>query len=255
MGIGKRIKEARLNRGLTQEELSRLLGVTKGAIANYENETSHPKEPIMYKLIEVLNVDANYLFQDAVNIPKKVNDVTFAEYEHIKKYRDLDDYGKRLVDTVIDQEAERSKTQKQKETSLRAAAMRPETTLYSVPYAYDLPASAGTGEYAMDIAHFKNVGLSEEPPRKADFLIRVAGDSMEPKFSDGDKVFVQRMDAIEAGEIGLFYFDGDVYIKKLGQNELISLNAAYPPIPVKEFASFRCFGKVLGKCTCEITEI
>ena len=170
-------------------------------------------------------------------------DISVHERHLLKKYRELDEHGKDLVDTILDKEA------------VRSIAMRPETPLYSVPYAYDLPASAGTGEYAMDIAHFKNVGLSEEPPRKADFLIRVAGDSMEPKFSDGDKVFVQRMDAIEAGEIGLFYFDGDVYIKKLGQNELISLNSAYPPIAVKEFASFRCFGKVLGKCTCEITEI
>ena len=107
MGIGKRIKEARLNLGLTQEELSRLLGITKGAVANYENETSHPKEPIMYKLIEVLKVDANYLFQDAVNIPKKVNDVTFSEYDHIKKYRSLDDHGKHMIDTVLDLECAR----------------------------------------------------------------------------------------------------------------------------------------------------
>ncbi len=107
MGIGKRIKEARLNLGLTQEELSRLLGITKGAVANYENETSHPKEPIMYKLIEVLKVDANYLFQDAVNIPKKVNDVTFSEYDHIKKYRSLDDHGKNMIDTVLEMECAR----------------------------------------------------------------------------------------------------------------------------------------------------
>ena len=46
MGIGKRIKEARNALNMTQEELAKKLGVTKGAIANYENETSHPKEPI-----------------------------------------------------------------------------------------------------------------------------------------------------------------------------------------------------------------
>lgn len=108
MGIGKRIKEARLNLGLTQEELSRLLGVTKGAVANYENETSHPKEPIMYKLIDVLKVDANYLFQDVVNIPKKMNNVTFSEFEHIKKYRLLDEHGKDMVNTVLEKELERN---------------------------------------------------------------------------------------------------------------------------------------------------
>ena len=104
MGIGKRIKEARNALNMTQEELAKLLGVTKGAVANYENETSHPKEPIMYKMFDALSVDANYLFQDVVNIPKKVNDVTFSEFELIKKYRELDTHGKELIDIILDKE-------------------------------------------------------------------------------------------------------------------------------------------------------
>lgn len=111
MGIGKRIKEAREQIGLTQSELGELVGVTGSAITNYEKETSHPKEPVMYKLLEVLNVDANYLFQDVVNIPKKVNDVTFSEYEHIKKYRDLDDHGKEMVDFVLNKESNRCESE------------------------------------------------------------------------------------------------------------------------------------------------
>lgn len=68
MGIGKRLKEARLSRKLTQEELAAIVGVTKGAIANYENETSHPKEPVMYALMNALRVEPNFLFQDCVSI-------------------------------------------------------------------------------------------------------------------------------------------------------------------------------------------
>lgn len=71
MGIGKRIKEARLKRGLTQEELAKLVGVTKGAIANYETETSHPKEPVMYALFKALDVEPNFLFQDCIDSIKK----------------------------------------------------------------------------------------------------------------------------------------------------------------------------------------
>lgn len=37
MDIGKLIKEARLAKGLTQEELGKLVGVQKSAIAKYEN--------------------------------------------------------------------------------------------------------------------------------------------------------------------------------------------------------------------------
>ena len=59
MGIGKRIKEARERAGLTQEELGALVGVTGSAITNYEKGTSHPKEPVLYALINALHVDAN----------------------------------------------------------------------------------------------------------------------------------------------------------------------------------------------------
>ena len=106
MGIGKRIKEARENLGLTQSELGDLVGVTGSAITNYEKETSHPKEAVMYKLFECLHVDANYLFQDVVKVPPKTNDVTFSEYEHIKKYRSLDKSGQDHVDTVLTWEVE-----------------------------------------------------------------------------------------------------------------------------------------------------
>lgn len=111
MGIGNRIKEARIHLGYTQEELAKLLGVTKGAVANYEIGTSHPKEPIMYKLFDALKVDANYLFQDEMgsNDPMKVS---YNEMEHIKKYRDLDPHGKEMVDFTLLKEWERSVTEK-----------------------------------------------------------------------------------------------------------------------------------------------
>lgn len=107
MGIGKRIKEARENLGLTQSELAGLVGVTGSAITNYEKETSHPKESVMYKLFEALKVDANYLFQDVADISDSTNTVTISELNHIKKYRQLDNYGKRIIDLLLDEEYRR----------------------------------------------------------------------------------------------------------------------------------------------------
>ena len=37
MEIGKKIKEARITKGLTQEELGKMVGLQKSAIAKYEN--------------------------------------------------------------------------------------------------------------------------------------------------------------------------------------------------------------------------
>lgn len=114
MGIGYRIKEAREQLGLTQTELGQKVGVTGSAITNYEKETSHPKEQIIYRLMETLGVDANYLFQDCMRIPPKNNDINLSEYEHIKKYRDLDKHGKEMVDFTLEKEYERSVAEKGK---------------------------------------------------------------------------------------------------------------------------------------------
>lgn len=110
MGIGYRIKEAREQLRLTQTELGKKVGVTGSAITNYEKETSHPKEQVIYKLMEVLGVDANYLFQDCIHTSKQ-NDISLSEYEIIKKYRNLDDYGKKMVDFTLQNEWERSTRQ------------------------------------------------------------------------------------------------------------------------------------------------
>ena len=67
MSIGQRLKEARLARRMTQEDLARAVGVTKGAIGNYETEVSSPKESILIKLMEVLHIDANFLYQDFIH--------------------------------------------------------------------------------------------------------------------------------------------------------------------------------------------
>lgn len=106
MGIGKKIKEARNAQGMTQEELAQRLGVTKGAVANYENETSHPKESVMYKMFEALDVDANYLFQDVVK-NRFSNYVASDEVKILQKYRSLDGHGKRVVLFLLEEEYRR----------------------------------------------------------------------------------------------------------------------------------------------------
>ena len=109
MSVGSRIKELRENKGLSRNVLANLLGVTVGAISNYENEVSSPKEPILFKIMDVLNCDANYLFQDAFDMPTMKNSVSVDEYEIVKKYRDLDDHGREMVDFTLNKEYERSK--------------------------------------------------------------------------------------------------------------------------------------------------
>ena len=236
MGIGKRIKEARERLGMTQNELADLIGVTGSAITNYEKETSHPKEPIMYKLFDALQVDANYLFQDVVNVPKKVNDVTFAEFEHIKKYRDLDDHGRKVVDFILEEEHSRS----------RGNIIQLEHRRNRLVQYYQRFASAGSGQLVFDDVPVDLIEIPDVPEYKdVKYAIGVNGRSMEPLYHDGDILLVKPADDVAVGDIGIFIVDGQSYVKKRGRDCLISVNEEYADIPLDESSS--CLGEVVDK--------
>lgn len=63
MSIAKRIKQAREKLGLSQGKLSKLMGVTRPAVSQWENENggSSPDAENLFKCAEALGVDANWL--------------------------------------------------------------------------------------------------------------------------------------------------------------------------------------------------
>ena len=80
MTIGKRIRQERLIRGLSQEELAKALSTTKQAIYKYETEivTNIPMDKIE-KLAEVFNTTPSYLmgWDDDQNEPQLTEDEQF----------------------------------------------------------------------------------------------------------------------------------------------------------------------------------
>ena len=70
---------------------------------------------------------------------------------------------------------------------------------------------------------------------------------MEPKYRDGDILLVRHADSIDVGELGIFLLDGCGFFKVFGGDRLISLNPAYGPILLKDFADVQCKGQVVGK--------
>lgn len=102
--IGDKIKERRLELGLTQSQLSNMTGIKSTTISNYENNISSPSEKNLFLLFSALKCDANYLFEW-----EKIEELILSptEKKHIKKYRTLDEYGKDMVDTVLEKEHKR----------------------------------------------------------------------------------------------------------------------------------------------------
>lgn len=109
---------------------------------------------------------------------------------------------------------------------------------------YDTSASAGTG-IDIDYTSSEPIKVSDEYD-EAYFAVRVSGDSMEPRYVDGDIVIVEPAVTIDEGEIGIFILNGQAFIKKLGTGCLISLNEKYDPIQISEYDSIYCQGRVIG---------
>ena len=99
MDMGTRIKDARIAKQLTQEELARLIGVTKGSIAHYEKNVSVPKVELLYPLMAALDVDANYLYGVTKN-PAPVM-LSLREKQIIVEYRKLSQIEKKRFDMML----------------------------------------------------------------------------------------------------------------------------------------------------------
>ena len=119
--------------------------------------------------------------------------------------------------------------------------------LRSLPL-YSIGVSAGTGQF-LDGEDYEMVDVGPEVPEGANFGVRVAGDSMEPRFHDGQTVWVRQQRSLMTGEIGIFLYDGNAYLKQLVAKQdrlaLHSLNPVYGDIPISPELPLRVLGKVL----------
>lgn len=114
---------------------------------------------------------------------------------------------------------------------------------------YLQPASAGTGQW-LDDDLAEQMEVDDSVPSRAEFGVRLAGNSMEPRFADGQIVWARASETAENGSIILCVLNGQGYCKKLKCDEhgvaLISLNPAYQPIPIGAEDEFHIAGIVVG---------
>ena len=106
---------------------------------------------------------------------------------------------------------------------------------------YGKIACAGTGFIFDDIPS----DTVQAPDANADFIIGVNGDSMEPDYSDGEKLYIKKVERINPGEVGIFTINNECFLKEYGKDGLVSRNKKYDDIPGNE--DVRLIGKVVGK--------
>lgn len=112
---------------------------------------------------------------------------------------------------------------------------------------YDLPLSAGTGDPIF--GESESTEYTTNNP-KADFALKISGDSMEPTIPNGSIVLVQKCETLEDSKIGAFFLNGDVYCKMLkyidGKTYLCSVNEKYENKEINpESDRLEVYGKVI----------
>ena len=99
MSFGEQMRLRREALSLSRAQLAARLGVSPSAISNYENGLSSPKEDVLLRLFDALDVDPNYLFRGAFHA--ECSTFSREEQDLIEAYRALPSIGRETVRSLI----------------------------------------------------------------------------------------------------------------------------------------------------------
>ncbi len=81
MDIGKKIRTLRLQKNIPQNDLAKILGVSKSTMSNYERNYSTPDPELLVKIADYFNVSIDYLFDYELQI----SDLTRESFDYNRK--------------------------------------------------------------------------------------------------------------------------------------------------------------------------
>ncbi len=211
MELGELLTRYRKEAGLTIDELAEKSGVPKGTINKIIAGTT--KAPTLENVRALAYAMGKTL--DDFDTTKKSRAVLPApELELLKRYRALDAHGKRMVDMVLEEETSRMLAETADEPEEKKviplignsfAAGSPEPDFGNMWEDYAVPASS-----------------------RAEFAIRINGDSMEPYLPDGS-IALGIKTTPRDGDVAALLLDGEFLCKQFsktpaGDIRLYSLN-------------------------------
>ena len=230
--IGAILKKLREENGYTQKQVAEHFGRKQQIIGHWETGYSQPDAGTLFDLCAFYGADINTAFGFSSKKASRA-ELSPAVYAAAMDYSQLSSEHRKTVDNVI--------------SALLIKQAEEEKPVENVRFIdlFDMPVSAGNGVYleGYDTHPIEIVNTPEAA--RADYALRVSGDSMEPMFSDGDIVLVETMPQIPQKAIGVFIHNGEGYIKQLDGPYMRSLNPAYEPILANSDTIIK--GRVLGK--------
>lgn len=233
--IGSILKDLLSRRGMRVGELSRMIDVPAQTLYSIiKRDNMKIDFDVLLRICRALDAPIELFCGEAAvsSLPEA------KEWEMIRRYRELDEHGRDMVDTVFEKEYRRIAEKNVKSEAGRVIPL------------YFSPAAAGYASPALGEDYEDYIVPSSS---QADFAARIDGDSMEPVLHDGDIALVKRC-PIENGDVGLFFVDGDMKCKQycrdnFGNVYLLSVNRARADadsyISASSGITLCCFGKVL----------
>ena len=228
--IGRTLATYRKNNHLSQIDIANKLqpygiNVKNAAVSSWEKNNSTPTAAQLLSLCEILGISdiyTEFIGENPHDPFKDLNEEGVKKaLEYIELLKKSGDYSKHVAEII----------------PIRSRIMRIAL----------MPTSAGTGNFLGD-ENFEEREIYGDVPKCADFGVYLDGDSMEPRFHDEELIWIEKTECLENGDLGLFFLDGMTYFKKFSRNKigtyLVSLNAKYKPIQVKEDSTFKIFGKL-----------
>lgn len=186
------IKEIRKARGLTQAQLAKMIDVSESMVSQYESGKKFPSFETLLKMGEAFDCPVSDILDD-----RKAFDIALSAIEKdlVRKYRGLDERGRKVVDAVIEVESgEKVVPLPKRETKI-------------IPL---FVAAAGPGEPVPD----EGFGDYEvDADNDANFAVKISGDSMEPYLHDGEVVLCKRKRP-EIGDLAVIMVNGFLVVKQ-----------------------------------------
>ncbi len=280
MDIGNRLKILRVellsNKKLTRKQFGEQIGVSEDVIKNIEYNRVEIKDYMVNLICQTFKVNEDWLRNgnEPIFIENNENNKTVTDVlkengvkpmvlEIVENYLKMTDENKNIFDGYLkalvglDKYNEAAKKVKENKELLEELSITTDSNIINIEEVkeiklYDTPVSAGKGYFISDYEDYEivNVDLKLVPQaRRCDFALRVRGDSMEPNYYDGDIVFIKEQPSLDNGQIGIFIYDGEAYIKKYSIQDngiyLVSLNKKYNPIKLDENSCIKICGLVL----------
>ena len=256
----KRIKPIKSEKKMTNDELAEATGIPGGTLAKILAGISEsPKLSNFVAICKALNCSLDYIMYGIEENPHNYT-LDADEIDMVERFRTLDARGRETVLAVL---GKQESYVSHKEPPARRARIIPAESLQEKLAAayetndngfdkvelplYEMPVSAGVG-ISLDEESTMTISVRSTPSsREADFALRISGNSMEPRYHDGDILLVQEVDTLEYGDPGIFILNGCGFFKIYCGDRLRSLNEEYGDILLRDFDDARIAGKVIGK--------